>query len=53
MKKTYFLLELDSYGQPNGIITNKQLTREEYNKIKKERGYIYEDYMSAYYRSLD
>lgn len=53
MKKDYYLLETDSYGQPNGIIVTISLEKEQYEKMKKEGAYIYKDYETAYYRAID
>lgn len=53
MKKTYYLLSLDSFGQPDGNIEEIKLTLEEYKEMVKNRGYIYENYSTAVYRACD
>ena len=51
--KTYYLLRLDNYNQPDGLISEVVLTKEEYQKLKKEYIYIYEDYSQALQRAQD
>ena len=51
--KTYYLLSLDNYNQPNGLMSEVSLTKEQYEKMKKEYIYIYESYSQALQRSQD
>lgn len=53
MKKEYYKLPTDSYGQPDGTIQKVMLTKKEYKKAKESGEYIYEDYMTAHYRAID
>lgn len=53
MKKEYYLLETDSYGQPSGMITIVNLTKEEYEEMRKQGHYIYKDYGIALERACD
>lgn len=49
--KTYYLLELDSYNQPSGIINEIELTKSEYDDMKSKYIYIYENYSTALMRA--
>lgn len=51
--KTYYLLPVDQYGQPNGNIIPVQLTKKQYEDYKKQGKFIYEKYIHAAYRSQD
>lgn len=51
--KTYYLLRLDNYNQPDGLISELLLTKEQYEKMKKEYIYIYESYCQALQRAQD
>ena len=53
MKKEYYLLPMDSYGQPNGTIEEVILTAKEYEEKRKQGAYIYDDYIVAYCRAMD
>ena len=53
MKKEYYLLPTDNYGQPDGTIEEIELTKKEYEEQKKQGAYIYDDYVVAYCRALD
>lgn len=53
MKKTYYILPLDSYNQPDGNVEKIELTEEEFKKMKETYGYIFEDYYTALRRALD
>lgn len=48
-KRTYYVLLCDSYGQPNGAVIEKGMTRYE----AMETPYCFEDYESAIARALD
>ena len=50
--KTYYMLETDSYGQPNGYIID--ITKKKYLEYKKLNiPYLYDNYDRAYYRAMD
>ena len=51
MKKTYYILTLDNYNQPNGLVNEILLTKKEYEKKKKEYIYVYEKYDQALQRA--
>ena len=51
--KVYYQLALDNYNQPNGLVSEVVLTKEEYQKLKREYIYIYEDYSQALQRAQD
>lgn len=51
--REYYLLETDSFGQPNGYIENIKITLKEYRERKEKGEYIYKDYSQALYRSQD
>ena len=53
MKKDYYILELDNYNQPSGIIEMVALTEKEYENIKKTKGYIFEEYDQALERAYN
>ena len=53
MKKDYYILQLDNYNQPNGIIESVTLTKEEYENIKKTKGYIFKEYDQALERAYN
>lgn len=48
-KKTYYVLPCDGYGQPNGTVEEREMTRYE----AMETSYCYEDYQEAVVRALD
>lgn len=48
-EKTYYVLPCDSYGQPNGTVEEREMTRFEAMEIP----YCFEDYESAIARALD
>lgn len=48
-ERTHYVLPLDSYGQPNGTVIEKTMTRYE----AKETPYCFEDVEAAYARALD
>ena len=52
-KKTYYMLDIDNYGQPSGLVHEIELTKAEYTKLKNERVYIYESYSQALMRAQD
>ena len=51
--KVYYQLALDNYNQPNGLVSEVLLTKDEYQKLKKEYIYIYENYIQALQRAQD
>ena len=52
--KTYYVLPLDSYGQPNGDIIEIEATEAELDtKYKPFYSHIYTDYIAALYRAMD
>lgn len=53
MKKTYYYLPTDSYGQPDGNVFETLLTEKEYKDRKAQGDYIYDNYLSALYRAQD
>ena len=53
MKKTYYILMLDNYNQPSGLVSEILLTKQEYEKMKKNYIYIYKDYYQALQRAYD
>lgn len=52
IKKTYYLLPTDNYGQPDGNIRPVQLTKSEYEQMKKSE-WVYDNYAQASYRAQD
>ena len=53
MKKKYYVLPLDQFGQPNGQIETRFFTDAEAQNFRKNHGYIFEDYDQAVLRALD
>lgn len=53
MKKKYYVLPLDQFGQPNGLIETRLFTEEEAKSYQDKYGYIFEDYNQAVLRALD
>jgi hypothetical protein len=52
-EKTYYILPLDSYNQPDGNIREIQLTKSEYETLRSKGQYIYESYYQAVMRAQD
>ncbi len=52
-KKNYYMLDLDNYNQPNGMISTINLTHEEFKELKKNYVYVYEEYAQALSRAMD
>lgn len=53
MKKIYYYLPIDGYGQPDGNVNEVQLTKVEYEARKAQGQYIYDSYSQALYRAQD
>jgi len=53
LKKEYYILPVDNYGQPNGYVEVTMLTEKEYKELKKSYVYIYDNIEQAYRRALD
>jgi hypothetical protein len=51
--KTYYILQLDNYNQPNGLIDEIELTEKEFDQIKKTYIYIYDSYFQACERAVN
>ncbi len=51
--KTYYILELDNFNQPSGIIKEIKLSKKDYQKMKNDYIYIYESYFQALQRAID
>lgn len=49
--KNYYVLSIDNYGQPNGIIKVKQLTKEEAEHTPYCYPYTKAGYRTALYRA--
>ncbi len=52
MKKEYYYLPTDSYGQPTGLVQPVMLTEEEFEQLR-ERCWVYESYSTALLRAMD
>ncbi|WP_281512162.1 hypothetical protein [Mammaliicoccus vitulinus] len=48
-KKLYYVLVLDQFGQPSGIIEEEYLTEEE----ARQKPYCYKNYAEALYIAID
>lgn len=53
MKKEYYYLPTDSYGQPTGLVQPVMLTEEEFEQLLRERFWVFEDYSTALLRAMD
>lgn len=53
MKKTYYYLPTDQYGQPDGNTNELVLTEQEYEQMKARGCYIYDNYSTALWRAQD
>lgn len=47
MKRTYYMVEIDSYNQPTNEIIEVELTSKEYKKLKSTYVYIYKKWYDA------
>lgn len=47
MKRTYYMVEIDSYNQPTNYIIEVELTSKEYKKLKSTYVYIFKNWYDA------
>ena len=47
MKRTYYMVEIDSYNQPTNDIIEVELTSKEYKKLKNTYVYIFKNWYDA------
>lgn len=48
---TYYYLQYDSYGQPNGHVKEIRLTESDFKLLSKDNGHLYDSYMKAQARA--
>lgn len=48
-----YILDIDGYGQPSGIIYETTMSRSEYLEKKQRMFWIYDNYNHALQRALD
>lgn len=52
-EREYYVLTLDSYGQPNGNVEEVMMTPYKAYEYQKAHGYIFDDYAEAVARAMD